>query len=190
MSNYFHVTTYKTSISHIQLSFMSYLRTFNRISYLLTTIIKSHVHSFFLSKDIQEHSRISYSSYLVTYINPMSNCPFCQKILYIANHSRWKSFAVFTDGSITVKLFQWNILCNRFWPCKTTIQLQKFSSELHCNHETFPPWTIYDIQCLLENSGYHARSYLGTDIQMYHKICINLPFVLRQWRDHTQYVYS
>ena len=57
-------------------------------------------------------------------------------ILYIANRSRWKSFAVFVDQSVTMKLCQWNSLCNWSWPCKTTIQLRMFSSKLQFSSAT------------------------------------------------------
>ena len=73
-------------------------------------------------------------------------------ILYIANRSRWKSFTVFTDRLVTTKLFQWNSLCNRSWPCKTIIQPQMFSSKLEFNFATvklkFLPWAICKIQYL------------------------------------------
>ena len=55
---------------------------------------------------------------------------------YIANCSRWKSFVAFKDWSFIARLFQWNSLCNRLWPYKTTIQPQMFSSELQCSFAT------------------------------------------------------
>ena len=55
---------------------------------------------------------------------------------YIANRWRWKSFMVFVDWLITTKLFQWNSLCNRYWPCKTTVQPQNFYNKLHSSSAT------------------------------------------------------
>ena len=58
--------------------------------------------------------------------------------LYIASCSRWKSFVVFADQLVTMKLFQWNSTCNCNgpWPCKTTVQTQKSSSTLQFSSAT------------------------------------------------------
>ena len=57
-------------------------------------------------------------------------------ILCIVNHSRLKSFIVFVDRSVTMKLFQWNSLCNRLWSYNSTIQPWMFSSELQFSFAT------------------------------------------------------
>ena len=58
------------------------------------------------------------------YLNSNKTCIVYCKSFMVEN------FAVFTDRSVTVKLFQWNSLCNRLCPCNTTIQPWMFSSEL------------------------------------------------------------
>ena len=47
-----------------------------------------------------------------------------------------EKFRGFCESISTLKLFQWNSLCNRLWPCKTTIQPWKFSSELQFSSAT------------------------------------------------------
>ena len=47
-------------------------------------------------------------------------------ILYITNHSRSKSLAVFVDQSVTAKLFQYNNLYNRLWLYNTTVNREYF----------------------------------------------------------------
>ena len=40
-----------------------------------------------------------------------------------------EKFRGFCGSISTMKLFQWNSLCSRLWPCKTTVQPRKFSSK-------------------------------------------------------------
>ena len=47
-------------------------------------------------------------------------------ILYITNHSRSKSLAVFVDQSVTAKLFHYNNLYNRLWLYNTTVNREYF----------------------------------------------------------------
>ena len=53
-----------------------------------------------------------------------------QNLILLKMMKSLPSFVVFTDQSVTTKLFQWNSLCNRLWPYKTTLQPQMLSSKL------------------------------------------------------------
>ena len=72
--------------------------------------------------------------YYISFFDQISYYTQCTCILQIVRGG--KSFAVFVDWSVTTKLFQWNSLCNRPCPCKATVQLQKFSSELQFSSAT------------------------------------------------------
>ena len=106
---------------------------------------------------------------IYTYCHPYINTTYQQAyvaifISYIANHSRWKSFTVFTGQSVTAKLFQWNSLCNRLCIARLLSNHKCFQqiTVYFCYHETFSPRTIYNIQYTISSPLYGICCKLKT----------------------------
>ena len=109
----------------------------------------------------------------------------CTELPYIANRSRWKNFLSFHGSIGTTKPFQWNRFCSRLWPCKATVQPQKFSSKLK---SISAPWNsfICNIWCvallwLLDQSCFR-RSCLPCNVNgMYTNLLVSV-WVSCSWR--------
>ena len=86
-------------------------------------------------------------------VHVLKVCTYYRKIPYIANCLRYvEKFCGFCRSIGTTKFFQWNSLCNRLWPCKTTVLTAKLFQRItvwFCNYKTFPPQTICNIRHLI-----------------------------------------
>ena len=81
------------------------------------------------------------------------------------------------------------MLCNRLWSYRTTVNRKCFPANVFCNHETFPPRTICNIQysdIVITNTiivttllKYRKLWLLGVCAYIFQRnVLLNLPFLL------------